>query len=143
MRRSMNARSRCAALLALTVFVSACATTSAHSVIALPNGYYFQLNKAQQPAIVKSRGSTAVDGPIAAYCVYKDFVIGALGASPAQPGVYRNDSPFKGGPDTKYFVLDTDSGKIDSGLDEAALKSRLTSLGAPATLAIYPPFLPD
>ena len=143
MSRKASAQLIRAGLLVLTLFVSSCATADVHSVIALPNGYYLQQNKAGQPSLVKRSGGTVIPGPIAAYKVYRDWVTGALGATAGKRGVYTNDLPFHGGPDTRYFVLDTSSGKLESGLDEATWKSRLTALGAPPNLEIYAPLLPD
>lgn len=132
-----------AGLLALTLCLSSCATAGVHSVIALPNGYYLQQNKDGQPSLVKRSGGAVIPGPIAAYKVYRDWVTGALGAAAGKRGVYMNDLPFHGGADTRYFVLETSSGKLESGLDEAAWKSRLAALGAPPNLEIYAPLLPD
>jgi hypothetical protein len=40
-------------------------------------------------------------------------------------------------------VLDTNSGKIDRNLDTVAWNSRLKELGAPPSLELSPPILPE
>ncbi len=107
-------------------------------VVVLPNGYYVQPDKQEQSEIVKRGGRVVLPGPIAAYATSGDVVAGALGPVPpsAQPGV---DQPYGGGPDTRYFVLDTANGKIDSNLDATQWHEHLKALGVPPDLEIYPP----
>ena len=130
-----------AALMFLFATVGSCAASRPASVVALPNGYYMQPNKAAQASIVKRSGSTVVPGPVAAYAVYRHIVMGALGAPSALSRAYTNDLPFRGGADTRYFVLDTSTGKLDTDLTESAWKQRLEALGAPGALEIYAPVI--
>jgi hypothetical protein len=123
----------------LTVVLSACAGTHARQVIALPNGYYLEPNQKGQTELVKRSGHTVVPAPIAAYSVAGEIVAGALGGAMPEGRSYANDLPFHGGSDTRYFVLDTRSGRLDQGLDDAAWHKRLEELGAPHSLEIYPP----
>jgi hypothetical protein len=118
--------------------LAACATTTG-PVVALPNGYYLQPNKKQQTEIVKRGGRQVLRGPIAAYAVSAEIVTGALGEPRLESRSYPNDLPFKGTAETRYFVLETVSGRLDSNLDESAWRSRLADLGAPASLRIYAP----
>src|SRR5581483_5575576 len=110
---------------ALTIALSACASTQAQTLVALPNGYSLQPDKTARTEIVKRDGRRIVPAPIAAYAVSGDMVAGALGEPSPSARLYTNDLPFSGGPDTRYFVLDTRSGKLDTNLDEAAWKKRL------------------
>ena len=125
----------------LLALLSACAASSARpkSVVALPNGYYLQPNAKLQTQIVKRQGGNVVPGPIAAYAVSGQVVAGALGEPPPESRGYTNDLPFKGNADTRYFVLDTTSGKLDSNLDSAGWQQRLGALGVPQNLRIYAP----
>src|SRR5215471_20566847 len=116
----MKIRTLIPALLTVFLGMSSCATASSAAVIALPNGYYLQPTKAGGLSIVKGRGSAVLPGPITAYSVSRNVVTGALGEPPPLSRHYTNDLPFKGDANTRYFVLDTMSGKLDSGLDEAA-----------------------
>ncbi len=110
----------------------------ARPVTVLPNGYYLECPKDDQSEIVKRGGKVVVPAPIAAYAVFRDIVAGALG--PAPPASRRlSDLPFTGGADTRYFILDTATGKLESNLDAAAWHARLEELGAPSDFEIYSP----
>jgi hypothetical protein len=131
-----------AILIGLTAALSACADmhASATPVIALPDGYYLQPDKQEQTELVKRGGHRVIPGPIAAYGVSGHLVTGALGKEPPlEDHSYANDVPFEGGPNTRYFVLDTRTGKVYSDLDAAAWRRKLDELGAPKPLSIYPP----
>jgi hypothetical protein len=130
-----------ATLMFSFVTVGACAASRPVAVVALPNGYYMQANKEAQASIVKRSGGKVLPGPIAAYSVYRHIVLGALGVPSALSRSYTNDLPFRGVADTRYFVLDTSSGKLETGLTEADWKQRLEQLGAPASLEIYAPVI--
>jgi len=143
MQSTLSARLVIPALLVLLVGMASCASSRPQSVIALPNGYYVQPTKSGQLSVVKRSGGTVVPGPIAAYSVFRKYVVGALGAAPPLQRTYTNDLPFQGTADTRYFVLDTKAGKLDSGLDEAAWKKELAALAIPASTEIYSPILPD
>jgi hypothetical protein len=119
--------------------VSACASTKADTLVALPNGYSLQPDKSAHSEIVKRDGHHIVPAPIAAYAVSGNVVAGALGEPPANSRLYTNDLAFSGKPDTRYFVLDTLTGKLDTNLDEASWKKRLQELGVPPDFHIYPP----
>jgi hypothetical protein len=62
--------------MALTVAMTAIAAQK--FVIALPNGYEMARVKSGAPAISKRRGSVVVPGPIKAYAVLRDVVVGEL-----------------------------------------------------------------
>lgn len=122
----------------LTLTLASCATTPTRMAVALPNGYYLQPDKDNQSQIVKRGGRIVLPGPIAAYAVTGYIVAGALGKSPPPGHVYA-DLPYTGSPNSRYFVLDTASGKLESDLDGTEWHARLKDLGAPADFAIYPP----
>ncbi len=124
---------------ALTMTMSACASTKAQTLVALPNGYSLQPDKSAQTELVKRDGRRIVPAPIAAYAVSGDVVAGALGEPSPSARLYTNDLPFSGGPDTRYFVLETRTGKLDTNLDEAAWKKRLQELGVPTDFHLYAP----
>src|SRR5579864_230480 len=124
----MNGRALLPALTIALLNVTACASTTTAAVIALPNGYYLEPTKSGGLALDKGHGSTVMPGPVAAYAVVRQVVTGALGEPPPLSRHYTNDLPYKGSADTRYFVLDTRTGKLDSGLDEAAWKMRMSEL---------------
>jgi hypothetical protein len=121
--------------------VSACATP-APFVVALPNGYYLQRDRAENVALVKRSGPTLISGPIAAYSVANNVVAGCVGEWPQRVSGYPNESPFPDSADCRYFILDTPSGRIEKNLTPQAWRSRLKEYGAPATLQITAPVLP-
>jgi hypothetical protein len=119
--------------------MSACAATKGQPLVALPNGYSLQPDKSTRSEIVKRDGRNVVLAPVAAYAVSGTVVAGALGEPPAHSRLYTNDLAFTGGPDTRYFVLDTVTGRLDTNLDEATWKNHLKDLGVPGDLRIYAP----
>ena len=123
----------------LAPFVASCASTQQKSVIALPNGYYLQPDAKQQTEIAKRNGARVLPGPIAAYTVSGEIVTGALGAPSAASRSYANDLPFQGSPETRYFVLDTTSGRLDRDLDATGWQQRLKDLGISAAPRLYAP----
>jgi hypothetical protein len=126
------------AALLLTSLIS-CATAPARPVVALPNGYYLQPDAQDQSQIVKRGGREVLPTSVAAYAVSGYLVAGALGDAPASSRLYTNDLPFTGGPDTRYFILNTSSGKLESDLAGPAWHARLKELGVPSDFQIYPP----
>ena len=126
----------CAASL---MMLAACAGGGAREVVALPNGYYLQPDAKHQTELVKRSGRRVLTGTVAAYAVAGQIVTGALGDASPKGHSYANDLPFRGGPETRYFVLDTRDGRLDPNLDENAWHARLKELGAPGSLEIYPP----
>jgi hypothetical protein len=98
-----------------------------------------QPDKVAQSEIVKRDGQRIVPAPIAAYAVSGTVVSGALGEPAANSRLYTNDLAFSGKPETRYFVLDTTTGKLDTNLDEATWKKRLQELGVPTDLHLYAP----
>jgi hypothetical protein len=139
----MNGRALIPGLLVVFLSVSACAAGPTAAVIALPNGYYLQPTKSGGLAIEKARGRAVVPGPVAAYAVVRQVVTGALGEPPPLSRHYTNDLPYKGGPDTRYFVLDTTTGKLDSGLDEAAWIARMKALDIASPVELHSPIFPE
>jgi hypothetical protein len=119
--------------------LSACATSAQTAVVALPNGYYLQPDKARQTELVKRGGKLVLPAPIAAYAVSSTVVAGAEGAPSAASYSYTNDLPFEGKAETRYFVLDTNSGKLEKDLDAAAWEQRLKALGVTTPMRIYAP----
>jgi hypothetical protein len=121
------------------VTVSAYAATVSGPVVVLPNSYYLQPDKAGQTQLVTRDGKRLVMGTIAAYVVSGQLVVGALGAAPPPGHQFTNDLEFTGTAETRYFILDTASGKLESDLDEAAWHKRLKELNQRDDLHIYPP----
>ena len=129
------------ATVAVSLLVSACAT-SAPFVVALPNGYYLQRDRASNVALVRRGGRTILPGPIAAYSVANNIVAGCVGDWPRRDFAYPNDSVFPDSADCRYFILDTPSGRMEKSLTPEAWRARLKELGAPQTLEITAPVLP-
>ncbi len=127
--------------VAVSLLISACAT-SAPFVVALPNGYYLQRDRASNVALVKRGGRTLISGPIAAYSVANNVVAGCVGEWPRRFFAYPNESPFPDSADCRYFILDTPSGRVEKNLTPEAWRSRLKEYGAPQTLQITAPVLP-
>jgi len=139
----MSGRAFIPGLAIVFLSVSACAAAPTASVIALPNGYYLEPTKSGGLAVEKGRGHEVIPGPVAAYAVVSQVVTGALGEPPSLSRHYTNDLPFKGTADTRYFVLDTRTGKLDSGLDEEAWKMRMSALNLPSPIELHSPIFPE
>ena len=127
----------CASLSMFAVSVYAGSVSG--PVVVLPNSYYLQPDQGGQTKLVKRDGKRLLPGTIAAYVVSGLLVVGAIGATPPPGHQFTNDLEFAGTADTRYFILDTASGKLESDLDEAAWHKRLQELGQRADLHIYPP----
>lgn len=127
----------CASLL----LFAACAVARAVSgpVVVLPNSYYLQPDKGGQTKLVKHDGSRLLPGTVAAYAVTGQFVTGALGIVPDSSRSFTNDLDFAGTADTRYFILDTAHGRLETDLDEATWHKRLQELGVHTEVHIYPP----
>ncbi len=74
-------------IASLSLGLVSCATSGGTgggppSVVALPNGYYLQRDKATDVDLVKRGGSEVVRGPIAAYDVDGNLVVGCVGKWP-------------------------------------------------------------
>jgi hypothetical protein len=123
----------------LALAVVGCATSAQTAVVALPNGYYLQPDSKHQTEIVKRGGRVVLAAPIAAYAVSATIVAGAEGPPSAASNSYTNDLPFEGKAETRYFVLNTDSGQLEKDLDAAAWEQRLKTLGVTTPLKIYAP----
>jgi hypothetical protein len=128
-----------ACICLLTISLGAFAGSVSGPVVVLPNSFYLQPDKDGQTKLVKHDGGRLLPGTVAAYVVSGQYVIGALGTTPAPGHQFTNDLDFAGGPDTRYFILDTATGKIESDLDEAAWRKRLKDLGQRDNIHIYPP----
>jgi hypothetical protein len=137
--RSVRSVQFLACLSLFMVTLSAFAAKVTGPVVVLPNSYYLQPDQGGQTKLVKHDGSRVLPGTIAAYIVSGQIVVGALGQTPAYSHDYSNDLEFTGKPETRYFILDTASGKLETDLEEAAWKKRLQELGLSADLHIYPP----
>jgi hypothetical protein len=129
------------ALLVLALMPGA-ALPAPPAAVALPNGYYIKRDQALHPGIVKRSGPTVLRGPIAAYAVYRHYVAGCVGTWPPRAFAYPNELPFPGSPDARYFILDTDTGRLESDLEQEAWRERLAALGIPSSLRITAPILP-
>jgi hypothetical protein len=127
----------CSFLLLITVSAFAASVTG--PVVVLPNSYYLQPDHGGQTKLVKHDGGRVLPGTVAAYVVSGQIVVGAIGEVSAAARQFTNDLEFTGTPDTRYFILDTASGKLEAGLDEAAWRKRAQELGLPSDLHIYPP----
>lgn len=122
----------------LIVSLSSCATTPTGPVLVLPNSYYLKPDKAAQTALVKRGGTRVFPSNVAAYAVYGNIVAGALGKAPVWASRFTDDRVFNGGPDTRYFILETQSGKLESNLSKDEWRKRLQALGVPADFQVYP-----
>ncbi len=127
----------CASLFMIAL--SAYAGSVSGPVVVLPNSYYLQPDEGGQTKLVKRDGKRVLPGTIAAYVVSGQLVVGAVGATPPPGHQFTNDLEFAGTPDTRYFILDTATGKLESDLDEAAWHKRLQELGQRADPHVYPP----
>jgi hypothetical protein len=116
--------------------LSACVAAPSGPVVALPNSYYLQPDRALQTELARRDGHRVLAQHVAAYAVSGAIVAGALGDVP-QKRLYTNELPYTGGPGTRYFILDTSTGRLESGLDADAWHSRLKALGLPDDFAIY------
>jgi len=126
---------------ALTLLAAVSAAQAAeHPVVALPNGYYVERDRSAQFRIVKGH-DRAVVGPIAGYAVYGVVVTGLVGNEKPPAGAYPNESPLPESSQSDYFVLDTTSGRIETGLSASALKARLAAAGVSAAPSIRAPIL--
>jgi len=109
--------------------------------MALPNGYYLQPSSAGKIALVNRRGRLVLPGPIAAYRVSGVIVAGALGEVSQAARTCSNDCPFEAQPDTRYFILNTSSGEVMTGLDELEWRAGLRRFEVPSTFRIVTPVL--
>jgi hypothetical protein len=117
--------------------LTACAAAPTGPVVALPNSYYLAPDKDLQTELVQHDGRRVLQGHVAAYAVSGNIVAGALGDVPHRR-LYTNELPYAGGSETRYFILDTASGKLESGLGADAWHARLKELGVRPDFAIYP-----
>lgn len=127
----------CASLFLMAL--SAHAASVSGPVVVLPNSYYLQPDKGEQTKLVKRDGSRLLPGNIAAYLVFGPYVVGAIGEVPPAVHQFTNDLEFTGTADTRYFVLDTTSGKLETNLDADAWHKRIQELGLRSEIHIYPP----
>jgi hypothetical protein len=117
---------------------ASCATAPVGPVVVLPNGYYLKPDNTNQSEIVKRGAGSVLEDPVAAYAVSGYIVAGAVGSAPSGSRQY-SDLAFTGAADTRYFILDTASGKLESNLDGTEWQKRLKDLGVPSDFQIYPP----
>lgn len=131
------------ALLVVSTLLHDCATASAPPfVVALPNGYYLKRDRDSQIGLIKRSGRQVLRGPIAAYAVDHNIVAGCVGEWPRRSFAYPNELPFPDSPDCRYFILDTASGRLETGMDPKTWRARLAQVGAPESLQITAPVLP-
>lgn len=130
-------------MLGLMPLVS-CVAAQRGPVVVLPNSYYLRPDKDMQTMLVRRNGRRVLKSHVAAYAVSGYIVAGALGDY--RPKHYHtNDLAYTGGADTRYFILDTTTGKLETGLPEAAWRKRLQELGVRSDFMIYPlpPWQPE
>jgi hypothetical protein len=137
--RSVRLLRSLACMFLLTISLGAFAASVSGPVVVLPNSFYLQPDKDGQTKLVKHDGSRLLPGTVAAYVVSGQYVVGALGTTPSAGHQFTNDLDFTGTPDTRYFILDTTTGKIESDLDEAAWRKRVKDLLQRDSVHIYPP----
>ena len=127
--RGKRIRTACLGVLLAIVSITGCATSRTDFVVALPNGYQIIRGKTSDPMIVKKNGGTVVPGPVARYTVVRDVVVGVV-----QPA----------GTDAKpaWFVLNTRTGELGTGLSESGYTERLKALNITAAPELSPPVLP-
>jgi hypothetical protein len=140
--RRLLARGTLAGTLFICALLTACASAPPPFVVALPNGYYLQRDRASNVELVTRAGRTLVQGPIAAYAVANNVIAGCVGNWPPRPFGYPNETPFPDSPDCRYFILDTPTGRMEKDLSPATWRSQLKQYGAPDTLRITAPVLP-
>lgn len=137
-RRSIQWLGSVAVTAQLVASLAACATTPSGPVVALPNSYYLQPDKGrEQTELVRRDGHRMLNAHVAAYAVSGQIVAGALGDVP-QKRKYTNELPYTGTPETRYFILDTSNGRLESGLDADTWHKRLKELGVRSDFLIYP-----
>ena len=130
-----------AAAFAVVLLIGGCATAGQPAAVALPDGFYIQLDRSSETDIVRRGGPRVLDGPIAAYAVYQRFVVGAVGTWPNRSAGYANEARFPGSPDARYFILDTATGYVESGLSLEAWQKALASRQIPQDIPIRAPLL--
>jgi hypothetical protein len=132
------------ALILASFVLHACTTAApAPSVVALPNGYYLKRNGDSHIGLIKRGGREVIRGPVAAYAVDRELVAGCVGEWPHRSFAYPNETPFPDSADCRYFILDTVTGRIETGMDPRAWRARLAQVGAPESLRITAPLLPE
>ena len=141
LRRRRRRGSLCA-IVVLSVYLGACASTPSPFVVALPNGYYLQRDAASTIGLVRRDGRTILPGPLAAYAVSQNIVAGCVGEWPRRSFGYPNETPFPDSESCAYFILDTRSGRMETALSPAAWRSKLKDYGVPSSLRITAPILP-
>ena len=108
--------------------------------VALPNSYYIERDRSGQLVVVDRREKVIL-APLAGYAVSGSIVTGLVGA-PYDGKSYPNDTPLPPSPEPRYFVLDTSTGRLQSGLAEANWKAQLMALGIQHTPELYAAILP-
>ncbi|MEJ1966062.1 MAG: hypothetical protein WDO56_32730 [Gammaproteobacteria bacterium] len=132
------------AVILVSSVLHACASASSTPfVVALPNGYYLQRDRDSRIGLIKRGGRQVIRGPIAAYAVNREIVAGCVGEWPRRSFAYPNETPFPDSPDCRYFILDTPSGRLEMDMDPQAWRARLGQIGAPESLQITAPVLPQ
>jgi hypothetical protein len=129
-------------LILVSSLLHACVTApAAQSVVALPNGYYLQRDRDSHIGLIKRGGRQVIRGPIAAYAVSREIVAGCVGLWPKHSFSYPNAAPFPDSPDCRYFILDTASGHVETGMDPQTWRAHLGQFGAAESLQITAPLL--
>jgi hypothetical protein len=135
------------------VSIMGCATSRTDFVVALPNGYQIVRGKSAEPMIVKKSGGTVLPGPVTAYTVVRDVVVGIVqpAASGKPTAASKPASDAKPAPEEKptatgktgYFVLNTRTGELAKDLAESAYTERLKALNIATAPELSPPVLPQ
>lgn len=141
MSRGTLSRVVLAATCSLAFLLGGCATAGQPVAVALPDGFYIQRDRSSKPVIVKRSGPTVLEGPVAAYAVHGRLVVGCVGTWPQRAAGYPNEAAFPGSPDAKYFILDTATGYVESGLTLEEWKKALAARHIPQDIRITAPLL--
>jgi hypothetical protein len=131
---------RATALSATLLFAAFTVLAASQPSIALPNGHRIQRDKATQLEVTNRKGKRII-APITGYAVFGSIVTGLSGVEVKIPGAYPGDRPLPESKEAKYFVLDTKSELLETGLSLDAWKEKLKQLGVNAP-EVRAPILP-
>jgi hypothetical protein len=102
--------------------------------IALPHGYVLARNSPDIKLIADPSGAVVVRPSVRRYRVVGDLVVGEIGAYDSHPS---DRMEIVG-----YFILDTRTGDIQRGMDEARWRAAMRDRGAPWHLELIEPSPP-
>ena len=111
-------------------------------LVALPNDYHIERTRSGELVLENARGKALIS-PLAGYAVYGVIVTGLAGPEPHNDGSYANDTPLPESSEPRYFILDTSTGQLQSGLSAQDWKARLKALGTTDAPEIHAVILPS